>query len=245
LWFPLFAVWLNLRKWVEKYNYVAIFCFTAIAITIVLGHRFYNQPRLAVGTIAPQTITAPYSARVEDIETTKAERKAARTVAAPILKINELENRQIQTQIQKILDIGNESRLIAGGLPFVATSNLSIIGEGCILRSCRIQHSVLGVRSRIEAGCTIDDSLIMGADYYQPFAEEQSQCESTQIPLGIGANSTIRRAIIDKNARIGCDVQIVNKDRVQEAEKESQGFFIRSGIVVVLKNAVIKDGTVI
>jgi cyclic-di-AMP phosphodiesterase PgpH len=135
LWFPLFAVWLNLRKWVEKYNYVAIFCFTAIAITIVLGHRFYNQPRLAVGTIAPQTITAPYSARVEDIETTKAERKAARTVAAPILKINELENRQIQTQIQKILDIGNESRLIAGGLPFVATSNLSISGQR-YLRSC-------------------------------------------------------------------------------------------------------------
>ena len=121
----------------------------------------------------------------------------------------------------------------------------SIIGEGCILKRCRIQHSVLGVRSRIEEGCTIDDTLIMGADFYQPFAEEKSQCESTQIPLGIGANSTVRRAIIDKNARIGCDVQIINKDRVQEAEKESQGFYIRSGIVVVLKNAVIKDGTVI
>ena len=121
----------------------------------------------------------------------------------------------------------------------------SIIGEGCILKRCRIQHSVLGVRARIEEGCTIDDTLIMGADFYQPFAEEKSQHESTQIPLGIGANSTIRRAIIDKNARIGCDVQIINKDRVQEAEKESQGFYIRSGIVVVLKNAVIKDGTVI
>ena len=121
----------------------------------------------------------------------------------------------------------------------------SIIGEGCILKRCRIQHSVLGVRSRIEEGCTIDDTLIMGADFYQPFAEEKSQYESTQVPLGIGANSTIRRAIIDKNARIGCDVQIINKDRVQEAEKESQGFYIRSGIVVVLKNAVIKDGTVI
>lgn len=121
----------------------------------------------------------------------------------------------------------------------------SIIGEGCILKNCRIQHSVLGVRSRIESGCVIDDSLIMGADFYQPFAEEQSQCESTQVPLGIGSNSTIRRAIIDKNARIGCDVQIINKDRVEEAEKESQGFYIRSGIVVVLKNAVINDGTVI
>ncbi len=121
----------------------------------------------------------------------------------------------------------------------------SMIGEGCILKQCRINHSVLGVRSRVEAGCVIEDSLIMGADFYEPFAERQSDCESNTCPLGIGTNSTIRRAIIDKNARIGCDVQIVNKDRVEEADREKQGFFIRNGIVVVLKNAVIPDGMVI
>jgi glucose-1-phosphate adenylyltransferase len=121
----------------------------------------------------------------------------------------------------------------------------SIVGDGCILKNCQIHHSILGVRARIEAGCTIEDSLIMGADYYQPFAERQSDCNDGNIPLGIGANTTIRRAIIDKNARIGCAVQIINKDRVEEAERESQGFYIRSGITVVLKNAVIPDGTVI
>ena len=121
----------------------------------------------------------------------------------------------------------------------------SIIGEGCILKNCQIQHSVLGVRSRIEAGCSIEDSLIMGADFYQPFAEQQSSGEKGDVPLGIGANTTIRRAIVDKNARIGSDVQIINKDRVEEANRESQGFYIRSGIVVVLKNAVIPDGTII
>ncbi len=121
----------------------------------------------------------------------------------------------------------------------------SIIGEGCILKNCQIQHSVLGVRSRIEAGCSIEDSLIMGADFYQPFAEQQSSFEKGDVPLGIGANTTIRRAIVDKNARIGSDVQIINKDRVEEANRESQGFYIRSGIVVVLKNAVISDGTII
>ncbi|MBW4637844.1 MAG: glucose-1-phosphate adenylyltransferase [Gloeocapsa sp. UFS-A4-WI-NPMV-4B04] len=121
----------------------------------------------------------------------------------------------------------------------------SIIGEGCILKKCQIQHSVLGVRSRIEAGCSIEDSLIMGADFYQPFAEQQSSGEKGDVPLGIGANTTIRRAIVDKNARIGSDVQIINKDRVEEANRESQGFYIRSGIVVVLKNAVISDGTII
>lgn len=121
----------------------------------------------------------------------------------------------------------------------------SIIGEGCILKDCRIHHSVLGVRSRIEAGCVIEDTLIMGCDFYEPFAERQSNVETGRVPLGIGAGTTVRRAIIDKNARIGHDVQIVNKDRVEEAEREKQGFLIRNGIVVVLKNAVIPDGTVI
>jgi glucose-1-phosphate adenylyltransferase len=121
----------------------------------------------------------------------------------------------------------------------------SMIGEGCILKNCRIDHSVLGVRSRVESGSVIEDTLIMGADYYQAFAERHTNCENGEVPLGIGANTTIRRAIIDKNAGIGCDVQIINKDNVQEAERESQGFYIRSGIVVVLKNAVIADGTII
>ncbi|MEH2398233.1 glucose-1-phosphate adenylyltransferase [Nostoc sp.] len=121
----------------------------------------------------------------------------------------------------------------------------SIIGEGCILKNCRIQHSVLGVRSRIESGCVIEESLLMGADFYQASVERQSNVEKDDIPVGIGTDSLIRRAIIDKNASIGHDVKIINKDNVQEADRESQGFYIRSGIVVVLKNAVIPDGTII
>jgi glucose-1-phosphate adenylyltransferase len=123
----------------------------------------------------------------------------------------------------------------------------SIISEGCILKNCSITHSVLGVRSRVESGCTIEDTLIMGADNYQPFAERQSSqdCGGNEVPLGIGSDTIIRRAIIDKNAHIGCNVQIINKDRVEEAERESEGFYIRSGIVVILKHSVIADGTVI
>ncbi|MEH1785191.1 glucose-1-phosphate adenylyltransferase [Nostoc sp.] len=121
----------------------------------------------------------------------------------------------------------------------------SIIGEGCILKNCRIQHSVLGVRSRIESGCIIEESLLMGADFYQPSVERLCNVEKGNIPVGIGTDSIIRGAIIDKNASIGHDVKIINKDNVQEADRESQGFYIRSGIVVVLKNAVIPDGTII
>ncbi len=121
----------------------------------------------------------------------------------------------------------------------------SIIGEGCILKNCRIQHSVLGVRSRIESGCVIDNSLLMGADFYEDFGEQEYTHQNSEVPVGIGADSIVRRAIIDKNARIGRNVQIINKNRVEEAERESEGFYIRSGIIVVLKNAVIPDGTTI
>lgn len=121
----------------------------------------------------------------------------------------------------------------------------SIIGNGCIIKDCQIQRSILGIRSRIESGSVIDNSLLMGADFYQPFAERESMLESSKIPIGIGADSTIRRAIVDKNACIGRNVQIINKDRVEEAERESEGFLIRNGIVVILKNATIPDSTVI
>ncbi len=121
----------------------------------------------------------------------------------------------------------------------------SMISEGCILKKCRISHSVLGIRTRVEADCTIEDSLLMGADFYEPFAERQSDLQHKSVPVGIGPGTTIRRAIVDKNARIGRKVLIINKDRVEEADRESEGFYIRGGIVVVLKNAVIPDGTVI
>ncbi|MFM7794630.1 MAG: glucose-1-phosphate adenylyltransferase, partial [Microcystis panniformis] len=65
------------------------------------------------------------------------------------------------------------------------------------------------------------------------------------VPVGIGSGSTIRRAIVDKNARIGSNVLIVNKDRVEESNREDLGFYVRSGIVVIFKNATIPDGTVI
>lgn len=121
----------------------------------------------------------------------------------------------------------------------------SIISEGCILKECQVHRSVLGVRSRVESGCVIDHSLLMGADYYQDSAQRHQLALQRKIPIGIGANSVIRRAIVDKNACIGHDVKIINKDHVEESNREDQGFYIRSGVVVILKNAVIPDGTVI
>lgn len=121
----------------------------------------------------------------------------------------------------------------------------SMLGEGCILKECTVQRSVIGLRSRIETGCVIEQALVMGADYYESPAQREEHAEHGTIPLGVGAHTTIRKAIIDKNARIGRHVRIVNQDHVQEANHEALGFVIQNGIVVVIKNATIPDGMVI
>jgi glucose-1-phosphate adenylyltransferase len=121
----------------------------------------------------------------------------------------------------------------------------SMLGEGCILKECTVQRSVIGLRSRIETGCMIEQALLMGADYYESPAQREEHAEHGTIPLGVGAHTTIRKAIIDKNARIGRHVRIVNQDHVQESNQESLGFVIQNGIVVVIKNATIPDGMVI
>jgi glucose-1-phosphate adenylyltransferase len=121
----------------------------------------------------------------------------------------------------------------------------SMVGEGCILKECTVKRSVIGIRSRIETGCVIEQALLMGADYYESPAQRVQNVEQGKVSLGVGANTTIQRAIVDKNARIGRNVRIVNKDHVQEANQEDLGFVIQNGIVVVIKNATIPDQMVI
>ena len=124
----------------------------------------------------------------------------------------------------------------------------SMISEGCMMKNCQVQRSVLGVRSRIGANSVIDNSLLMGADYYERPEDRMELLTKGKVPVGVGSNCLIKGAIVDKNARIGNDVKIINKDNIEEAmssEAEAQGFIIRSGIPVILKNATIPDGTVI
>ena len=121
----------------------------------------------------------------------------------------------------------------------------SIIGEGSILKSCSINHCVLGVRSRVEDNVVLQDSLVMGSDFFEATSEREELRRNGGIPLGVGEGSTVKRAILDKNTRIGRNVTIVNKDNVEEADRAELGFYIRNGIVVVCKNATISDGMVI
>ena len=91
----------------------------------------------------------------------------------------------------------------------------------------------------------IQDTLVMGADFFESSEERAVLKERGGIPLGVGQGTTVKRAILDKNARIGSNVSIVNKDHVEEADRPELGFYIRNGIVVVVKNASIPDGSVI
>ena len=121
----------------------------------------------------------------------------------------------------------------------------SIIGEGSMLKACSVHHCVLGVRTRVEDEVVLQDTLVMGNDFFESSEERAVLRERGGTPLGVGRGTTVKRAILDKNVRIGRDVTIVNKDRVEEADRPELGFYIRNGIVVVVKNGTIADGTVI
>jgi glucose-1-phosphate adenylyltransferase len=121
-----------------------------------------------------------------------------------------------------------------------STIERSVIADGCIINDAVIEHSVLGVRSRIQAGATIRDSLVMGQDYYDSLERAPAPDAPT---MGIGHGAWIERTIVDKNARIGDDVRISPAGK--PAFLDGPNYYIRDGIVIIPKNAVIRNGTVI
>jgi glucose-1-phosphate adenylyltransferase len=118
-----------------------------------------------------------------------------------------------------------------------------MITEGCIIQGATIRHSIIGLRSRIARGTRIEDSIIMGSDFYESIEELKSNLRNEIPHLGIGENTIIRRAIVDKNARIGANVQLVNKRGVENEDGEN--YHIRDGIIIIPKNATVRDNTVI
>lgn len=119
----------------------------------------------------------------------------------------------------------------------------SFLTEGCIIHGAKLNRSVIGLRSRIGEGALIEDSVIMGADYYQSLDDMREDIEAGRPRIGIGENVVIRRAIIDKNARIGAGVQLVNKAGLDHVDAPDGSYYIRDNIILVPKNATIKDGT--
>jgi glucose-1-phosphate adenylyltransferase len=118
----------------------------------------------------------------------------------------------------------------------------SLIADGCYIEGADIESSVIGIRSRIGTGVRIRRSLLLGADEYESVAQMR-QLPAGEPPIGIGEGTVIDGAIVDKNARIGRDVRIINESRVQE--RDAANHYIREGIVIIPKGAVLPDGMVI
>ena len=114
-----------------------------------------------------------------------------------------------------------------------------LLADGCIVNRAELRNTVVGLRAFIRRDSRILDSVILGADFY----ENELHREPGQVGLGIGEKTLIERAIIDKNARIGDNVTIVNREGLKEFD--APNYVIRDGIVIVPKNAVIEPGTVI
>jgi glucose-1-phosphate adenylyltransferase len=121
----------------------------------------------------------------------------------------------------------------------------SIISEGCIINGAKIVNSLIGIRSRLGAGVQLDAAYVMGADYYQTLEDMEADRLSGRPWIGVGEGTIIRRAIIDKNARIGAGVRLLNEAGVLEAEGPNGSYYIRDRIIIVPKNGLIPDGTVV
>ncbi|MBI4667496.1 MAG: glucose-1-phosphate adenylyltransferase [Nitrospinae bacterium] len=115
----------------------------------------------------------------------------------------------------------------------------SMISDGCFIdEGTAIIKSVIGLRSSIGAGSHIEEAVIFGADYYK-----RPEMESARPPLGIGPNTLIKRAILDKNVTIGAGAKIVNRHNTEHEDGEF--YHIRNGVVVIPKGAVVPPGAVI
>jgi len=126
-------------------------------------------------------------------------------------------------------------RFLPGSKINGATLRQAIISDGCIISDAHLERCVVGIRSVIQSGATIRNSIVMGSDYF-----ELDHTDSSQPRIGIGRNCVIDRAIIDKNARIADGVVITPEGKPPNFDADN--YFIRDGIVVIPKNAVIPAG---
>jgi len=122
--------------------------------------------------------------------------------------------------------------------------NQCLTADGCIITNANVTNSIIGIRTIIESGASLDSVVCMGADYYESAEDRQGNRDQSVPDIGIGKGTLIRGAIIDKNARIGegCRIGI---DNLERPDGDHNNYYIRDGLIVIPKNAVIQSGTVL
>jgi len=139
--------------------------------------------------------------------------------------------------------IFSHARFLPGSKILSSEVQNSILCEGSIINTSKITHAIIGIRSRIGNNSIIERSVLMGADFFESKEDIERNFEKNIPRIGIGSDCEIRNAIIDKNARIGNGVKLVNAKAVNEETQED--YVIRDRIIVIPKNSTIPDGTVI
>jgi len=125
-----------------------------------------------------------------------------------------------------------------------STISTSLASEGSIITNANISNSIVGIRTIIESGANLDGVVCMGADYYETNEDREANAAAGRPNIGIGRSCIIKRAIIDKNARIGDNCRI-GIDPVDRPDGDHEAYSIRDGIVVIAKDAVLPPGTVL
>lgn len=139
--------------------------------------------------------------------------------------------------------IFTHARFLPGSKILDSEVRNTILCEGSIINRSKIDHSIIGVRSKLGENCVIDRTVMMGADFFES-KEDIDRNAARRIPdIGIGPNSEIQNAIIDKNARIGSGVKLINARGVDY--ENTDNYVITDGIIVIPKQAIILDGAVI
>ena len=119
----------------------------------------------------------------------------------------------------------------------------AVVSDGCVINRARIRHSIVGVRSILNDGCELNRTILLGCDFYESIDSIQKHESLGEPRIGVGQNTRIENAIIDKNARIGRNCVVSPAGKPEKADHEI--YYIRDGIVVIPKNGVVPDGTVI
>jgi glucose-1-phosphate adenylyltransferase len=129
-------------------------------------------------------------------------------------------------------------RFLPGSRLSDCTVRRAIVAEGCYLDRCTIEDSVVGIRTNVQPGATIRRSVLLGADFYE--ADDDVPARGNGPRLGIGADVVLDGVIVDKNARIGDGVRLVNDARVRNYD--GPGYYVRDGVIIVPKDGVVHSG---
>ena len=170
----------------------------------------------------------------EDIGTIRAFYEANLDLASPLPKFNFFD---------ASAPIYTRSRYLPPSKLHGCDIDNSMVSEGCILNGVKLRSSIVGLRSRIDNGVDIEDSIVMGSDFLESIEEISGNIDRGVPHMGIGANTIIRRAIIDKNVRIGKNVKLLNRSGADNYDAPDRSYYVREGIIIIPKNAVIPDGT--